>query len=224
MNGLLKVHKETCRLYVNKEIKVNVLEKKKFPQDSRLLYESFEDEFGKEVIIKLRKLQNSISSDSTLILNCVKSLFRNTEELKSMSACGQNKNVQMPREKREKLDAIFLERLSSIEMKDDERNMRYHRLNRLINTAIGNILKAQGKEISKTKNTEINASIHNEKPANEVNDEAKYAKSSQSNATAIFVDNIADTKTENSVVHQHVMRMEPPPLVPIARKLTFDEF
>lgn len=136
-NGLLKVHKETCRLYVNKEIKIKALEKKIVPE-GELLYESFKSVLGEEVVIKLRKLQDSVSSDSTLILNCVRGLFRNTQELQSMSACGLSENVRMPREKREILDAIFLERLNSIEMKDDERNKRYIRLNRLINQAISN--------------------------------------------------------------------------------------
>lgn len=137
-NGLLKVHKETCRLYVNKEIKVKAMEKKFFPQ-GEVLYESFEHVLGQAVVIKLRKLQDGVSSDSTLILNCVRCLFRNIEELQSMSACGHSEKVQMPREKRETLDAIFLERLNSIEMKDEERTKRYSRLNRLINQAISNL-------------------------------------------------------------------------------------
>lgn len=138
--GLLKVHKETCRLYVNKELKVKLLEKKILPEDE-LLYESFKDVLGESVVVKLRKLPDGMSCDSTLILNCVRSLFNNSDELKSVSASGTGENSMFPIEKRKILDAIFLERLSSVKMNDIDRNMRYMRLNRLINQAIANMSK-----------------------------------------------------------------------------------
>lgn len=140
MAQLLKIHKETCRLYVNKELKVKILEKNVIPQDT-ILYDSFKEHFGDAVLIELRKIGASRRNDSSFILVCMRKLFENPEELKNVSACGTSQNSIFPTQRREILENIFLERLSNVNMKDEERSERYLRLNRLINVAIGNITR-----------------------------------------------------------------------------------
>lgn len=138
--GLLKVHKETCRLYVNKDLKVKVLEKKIIPQ-AKVLYDTFKSDLGETVLIQLRKLKANKASDSTFILNCIRGLFKDPADLILISACGKSQNSTLPPKKREIIDSIFLERLTSENIDDSERSARYLRINRLINNAIGNILR-----------------------------------------------------------------------------------
>lgn len=137
---LLKVHNETCRMYVNKEIKVKLLEKKNFSQGG-VLYETFKHDFGDGTLKQLRKLSGTQRSDSTFILKCMRKLFENSHELQSMTACGTDGNSSMPKQKREILESIFLERLKSENLSDSDVNVRYLRLTRLINVAICNIKK-----------------------------------------------------------------------------------
>lgn len=139
--GLLKVHKETCRLYVNKEIKVKLLEKKVIPHEG-LLYETFKKDLSESLLIQLRKLKIEQRSDSSFILACMRHLFQDPNELKSLSACGKSQNSTLPPKEREILDAILLERLSSENIADSEKSFRYLRLNRLINSAIANMTRA----------------------------------------------------------------------------------
>lgn len=140
--GLLKIHKETCRLYVNKEINMKLVEKKIIPQVV-ILYDSFESDLGRDVLKKLRTVRGNQRSDSTLILQCMRGLFENIDELKMVSAYGKGGNKTISPKKREILNAIFLERLASENMDDTDKNLRYIRLNRLINTAIAKINRSK---------------------------------------------------------------------------------
>lgn len=138
MAGLLKVHKELCRLYVNKEMMLKMAEKRNKQQGS-ILFDSFKNDLGENVLCKLRKLHISKRSDSTFILQCMRQLFENEKELNSVSACGINGHKMVSDEKRDILDRIFLERLSSDKLTEVELTERYIRLNRHINVAIGNM-------------------------------------------------------------------------------------
>lgn len=139
LKKLLKLHRETCRMYVNKELKIKILKKSAIAQ-SNLLYESFKNDFGEEVLKKLRKFQCEKSRDSTFILVCMRELFK-TIDLKCVTASGTGNKSCIPSDKREILERIFLERLASDKLNDSEQTERYMRLNRHINVAISNMLK-----------------------------------------------------------------------------------
>lgn len=138
--GLLKVHKEMCRMYVNKELKMKLLEKKIVPQEG-ILFDSFKNDLGEDVLINLRKLHGSKRSDSTFILQCMRKLYENDDQLDSVSACGNSKNGTMAKAKRDIIERIFLERLSSENLSDIDTSQRFIRLNRHINVAIANLRK-----------------------------------------------------------------------------------
>lgn len=141
LKNLLKLHKETCRMYVNKEMKFKIL-KKSVNLQSQVLYESFESHFGEKVLKQLRKLQGGKNRDSTFILTCMRKLCEDID-LKSITSKGTQKDKSaFPLQKREILESIFLERLASIKLTDKEQNERYILLNRHINVAIFNIKNA----------------------------------------------------------------------------------
>lgn len=153
--SLMKVHKETCRMYVNKELKVKLLEKKSTPLSKEsILFESFKEDFGETVLQNLHKLHGSKRSDSTFILQCMRKLFENDKELSSISACGTDGTAMISIEKRTILENIFLERLSNEDLNDVETTERYIRLSRHINVAISNIRRAnRAKKVATTINT-----------------------------------------------------------------------
>lgn len=142
--SLLKVHRETCRMYVNKELKVKLFQKHNVAQDlsqNPVLFDQFTKDLGEDVLKKLRSIGGSKRADSTFILHCMRKLFENKNELQNMSASGTDRKKMIPKNKRDVLDRIFLERLSSEKLDDVEMNERYLCMNRLINVAIGNILR-----------------------------------------------------------------------------------
>lgn len=137
--GLMKVHKEMCRMYVNKDLKIKLMEKKGKSQ-AGVLFDSFKDDLGENVLKTLRRLHGSKRSDSTFILQCIRKLYA-TDDITSVSACGSDQNTRIPSEKREILEQIFVERLSSENLTDVETSERFLRLNRHINVAISNMRK-----------------------------------------------------------------------------------
>lgn len=152
LKNLLKLQKETCRMYVNSEMKYKVL-KKSVNLQSHVLYETFKNYFGEKVLKQLRKIQGERNRDSTFILICMRELCKDFD-LNSITAKGTRRGRRahqceipkekssLPMEKREILDGIFLERLASAKLNDSELNERYVLLNRHINVAITNIKKA----------------------------------------------------------------------------------
>lgn len=141
--SLLKVHRETCRMYVNKELKLKLAEKIQITPEKRqdrVLYDTFQDDFGEEALRKLRSISGVKRNDSTFILECMRALF-NVDELKNKSACGTDKCEAIPKIKRDILENIFLERLKSKNLSDIDINERYMRMNRLINISISNITR-----------------------------------------------------------------------------------
>lgn len=138
LKSLLKLHKETCRMYVNNEMKYKILQKSVNLQ-SELLYQSFESDLGENVLKKIRKIQGEKSRDSTFILHCMRELFKNGNST-SMSAKGKRKGKSaMPSEKRDVIERIFLERLASAKLSDTEQNERFFLLDRHINVSINNM-------------------------------------------------------------------------------------
>lgn len=53
-----------------------------------VLFNSFDDIFGEDVLKELRKLAGSKMSDSTFILKCMRKLYSESEVLKSKTASG----------------------------------------------------------------------------------------------------------------------------------------
>lgn len=55
-NKLLKLHNETCRMYVNKEMKIKLLEKKRVTSSDIVLFDRYKNDFDaivlKELLIK----------------------------------------------------------------------------------------------------------------------------------------------------------------------------
>lgn len=151
LKNLLKLQKETCRMYVNSEMKFKIL-KKSVHLQSHVLYESFKNDFGENVLKQLRKIQGERNRDSTFILICMRELCKDID-LNSITAKGTRKGrpalqleiskekSPLPMEKREILDSMFLERLASAKLNDSELNERYVLLNRHVNVAISNIKK-----------------------------------------------------------------------------------
>lgn len=150
LKNLLKLQKETCRMYVNSEMKYKVL-KKSVNLQSHVLYESFKNDFDENVLKQLRKIQGERNRDSTFILICMRELCKDIG-LNSITAKGTRRGrpsqleipkekSPLPMEKREIIDNIFLERLASEKLNDGELSERYVLLNRHINVAITNIKK-----------------------------------------------------------------------------------
>lgn len=152
LKNLLKLHKETFRLYVNSQLKVKLLNKSVNGQ-SQVLYETFKNVFGENVLKQLRKIQGEKRGDSSFILICMRELCKDID-IKSVTASGTRKGRKgrptvslevpkekspLPTEKREILESIFLERLASAKLNDSEQNVRYLLLNRHINVALFNI-------------------------------------------------------------------------------------
>lgn len=155
LKNLLKLHKETCRLYVNSQLKFKLL-KKSVAGQSQLLYETFKNDFGENILKNLRKIQGEKRGDSSFVLICLRELCKDVD-IHSVTASGTRKGRKgrqpvsldeskekssLPTEKREILESIFLERLASAKLTDSEQNVRYLQLNRHINVALSNIKRS----------------------------------------------------------------------------------
>lgn len=148
LKNLLKIHKETCRMYVNSEMKFKIQTKKVNVQNEEVLYETFKIVFGENILKQLRKIQGEKNRDSSFILICIRALFKDID-LKSINAKGIRRGKSaLPSEKREIIERIFSERLASIKLTDGEQIERYMALNRHINVAIANINRANVSFIS----------------------------------------------------------------------------
>lgn len=117
------------------------------------LFDRFESEFDANTLERLKRIDNSKKRDSTFILECMRNLCRNKEQLKNVTACGRkNKAKQhnsiLSLDKREILDDMFIERLSIEKIDEVEVRERYLRLNTLINSAICNIVRVSGAEVN----------------------------------------------------------------------------
>lgn len=113
------------------------MKRKCVPQNQ--LFKRYKRVFGAATIRRLRAFDISKKKDSTFILECMKKLFENDEQLKNVSACGRKSNLSP--QKRKVLDDIFVERLAIEQIDNNEAQERYLRLNTLINYAIANIVR-----------------------------------------------------------------------------------
>lgn len=128
--------------YVKNRLKLKIHEQKCLPEVG--LFRRFESVFGVETIERLRTFDNSRKRDSSFILECMRKLCADDDQLKFVTACGRKKKSQknnFPEEKRQILDDIFIERLAVEQADEIEINQRYFRLNELINNGINNIVR-----------------------------------------------------------------------------------
>lgn len=110
------------------------------------LFGRFRRVFGTSTIERLKKFDGLIKRDSSFILECMKKLFGNDEQLKYATACGRNKQNSMTSAKRKIIKDIFMERLSIQQIDKIETTKRFNRLNKLINNAINNMLRVRRDE------------------------------------------------------------------------------
>lgn len=136
MKNLKKLYHKACSSYVNKDLKIKLLEKKH--QSVGFLYDDFKDTFDGTALKKLRALKAGKRNDSTFILRCMQALYSSGDELKNKTACGKSGQGMSP-EKHKIVADIFMERLISESITDEQVNERHHRLNTLVNYAIANI-------------------------------------------------------------------------------------
>lgn len=146
--SLKKLYNATCRSYVQKDFKIKLLEKNvskgnETNVEKDLMYEQHNGIFDEQTLIKLRSVNGAKRSDSSFVLICMRKLYENSlSTLHLKSACGthKGKTVISP-EKRRIIESLLLERLSSEATSDEDANLRYLRLNDLINNAINNICR-----------------------------------------------------------------------------------
>lgn len=140
LKSLKKMYNNACSLYVKKDAKINLLEKKLLPDHE--IYENHIEMLGASAVNQIRKLNGSKRSDSSFVLKIIKKLYEGEiEKLKSKTACGREGKLPMSPSKRAAIDSLFMERLCQQDLKDGEMEVRYSRLNELINFAINNILR-----------------------------------------------------------------------------------
>lgn len=106
-------------------------------------FDTFKNVFDEKFIEDLKRLDKSRKNDSTFILQCLKKLYKNTEQLQMITACGTDGKSTVSLEKRNVIESLFLERLSNQELTQVEITERYIRLNVLINSSINNILRSK---------------------------------------------------------------------------------
>lgn len=147
--SLKKLYNATCRSYVQKDFKIKLLEKNILKEnetdfEKKLMYEQHKGIFDEQTLVKLRSVNGTKRSDSSFVLICMRKLYENsllTLHLKSARGTHKEKTVISP-EKRGIIESLLLERLSSEAMNEEDANLRYLRLNDLINNAINNIHRA----------------------------------------------------------------------------------
>lgn len=140
LKSLNKLYSQACKTYVGKDLKIRLLEKKCMPDG--LLFESYKEQFGDEILKDLRRLNGNKRNDSTLVLKCIRKLYEHEiDQLKNIRACGRTDASSIPPNKRMVVENIFLERLSNANLTDNESTERFARLNGLINDAINNVLR-----------------------------------------------------------------------------------
>lgn len=113
------------------------------PNAIGLLFESHAHEFHATNLAKLRSINTTKSADSTFVLNAVRSMYsENLPRLLNKSVKGTNKGT--PKEalspkKVKTLESLYFERLSHINLPDEEKDARAKLFNRHIHRAITNI-------------------------------------------------------------------------------------
>lgn len=125
--GLTKLHNQTCRAYVKKDLKIKLLEKRSSPKE--LIFEKHKNVLGEATLIALRKIDGNRRSDSTFILKVMRKLYEN--DLKDVKGPGE-----IPPDKKEFLKEILTERLVYENIDEIEADDRVNRLNELLKNAI----------------------------------------------------------------------------------------
>lgn len=144
LSDLNKFNSAVCRRMVRTEMRIDLLSKNESNQGKQgLIHDRYKNVFGEGVLKDLRKLSGCKRSDSTFIHKTMQSLYKNTDILKSRSASGTGGKTVISPEKRKVIDGIFLERISAEVLTDKEVDSRLLRVNKLINSAINNILKVR---------------------------------------------------------------------------------
>lgn len=128
-----------------KESKINFLRSSlvKTSTRSELVYTKFKDSFTEDELAILRSIDDKSSSDSSFVLACVRSLYKNDlNRLKNISVTGRSRfnqqKVKMSPQKMKTITSIFEERLSTMNLKSNEKIQREKRMNTHIKRAILN--------------------------------------------------------------------------------------
>lgn len=102
--------------------------------DSELIYIKFKESFPSDVLAILRSIDGRILSDSTFVLTCVRSLYKDElDRLKNISVTGRvrknERKEKMSPQKLKVLRNIFDERLNAVVSKSSERVQRTKKVN-----------------------------------------------------------------------------------------------
>lgn len=126
-----------------KETKINFLKSSlvKTSTSLELVYTKFKDSFTADELALLRSIDGSISSDSSFVLTCVRSLYRNDmNRLENISVTGRSRTnqqkVKMSPQKMKTINDIFEERLKTMNLRSNERIQREKQINVHIKRAI----------------------------------------------------------------------------------------
>lgn len=150
-----------------KETKINFLKSSlvKTSTSLELVYTQFQDSFTDDELAILRSIDGSISSDSSFVLTCVRSLYKNDmERLKNISVTGRSRTKEQKNEmspqKIKLITDIFGERLKTMNLKSNERiqrekQMKIHIKRAILNTnSKQNELEQINAKINATKQTQ----------------------------------------------------------------------
>lgn len=146
--SLKKLYNATCRSYVQKDFKIKLLEKhvsngNGTSCDKKIMYEKHKDSFDEQTMIKLRSVNGTKRSDSTFVLIIMRKLYEHSSILHTKSACGTYKDkTEISPDKRAIIESLLIERLSIEAINEEDANLRYIRLNDLINNAINNMCRS----------------------------------------------------------------------------------
>lgn len=135
--------KETARVNLEKDIKINFLESKMKERlnQEKLQFQNFENTSNEDDLKKLRCIKLEPRFDSTFILNLLKMLYKsNLSKLKNKTVAGKaymnKKAEQVSPEKKHLMEAMFLERILKAE--NDKHSVRLKKFNVHLKNAIRN--------------------------------------------------------------------------------------
>lgn len=152
LESMKKLLNKTSVSSASKEAKIRLMQKKCQAKandngNDPLIFGSYENILGMEVLKQLRKLGDMQRNDSTFVLKVVQKLYlHETEKLKNKRACGrlyQKGYEPISPQKKGIIAEIFRERLNSLNLNEGESTLRLGRLNELINIAIKNSIRRQ---------------------------------------------------------------------------------